>query len=50
MDSADFRVRLTQLGREKREAPQPDNESFDPPEPVRLGPAAGRATRLEGSW
>jgi hypothetical protein len=38
------------LGREKREAPMPDNESFDPPEPVRLGPAAGRTPRLEGSW
>lgn len=34
------------LGREKREAPLPDNESFDPPEPVRLGPGA----RLEGLW
>ncbi|MGG5817715.1 hypothetical protein [Falsiroseomonas sp. HW251] len=38
------------LGREKREAPLPDNESFDPPEPVRLGPAAARAGRLEGTW
>jgi hypothetical protein len=38
------------LGREKREAPLPDNDSFDPPEPVRLGPAARRAPRLEGSW
>lgn len=38
------------LGREKRETPLPDNESFDPPEPIRLGPAARRAPRLEGSW
>jgi hypothetical protein len=38
------------LGREKREVPLPENESFDPPEPVRVGPAARRAPRLEGSW
>jgi hypothetical protein len=38
------------LGREKREAPLPENESFDPPEPVRLGPAARRGERIEGKW
>jgi hypothetical protein len=38
------------LGREKREAPLPDNESFDPPEPVRLGPAARPKARIEGNW
>ena len=38
------------LGAAKRATPLPENESFDPPEPVRLGPAAGHARRLEGSW
>jgi len=36
------------LGQEKGEAPLPENEGFEPPEPVRLGPAA-RAP-LDGRW
>lgn len=33
------------LGREKGETPLPENESFDPPEPIRLGPKAPRPIR-----
>ena len=36
------------LGAEKGEAPLPENEGFDPPEPIRLGPAA--RARLDGAW
>jgi hypothetical protein len=36
------------LGREKGQAPLPENEGFDPPEPIRLGPAAREA--LDGRW
>lgn len=28
----------------------PENEGFEPPEPIRLGPAAQRDARLEGFW
>jgi len=38
------------MGAAKREIPLPENEGFEPPEPVRLGPAARRAKRLEGQW
>ncbi len=38
------------LGADKGETPLPENEGFEPPEPIRLGPAARRAERLEGSW
>lgn len=30
-------VSVFDLGRERREQPPPDNESFNPPEPVLLG-------------
>ena len=35
------------LGREKNEVPLPGNESFDPPEPIRLGPKAAEGIRSE---
>lgn len=35
------------MGRQKGEAPLPENESFEPPEPVRLGPKAERGVRSE---
>ncbi len=41
---------VARLGAERRETPLPENEPFDPPEPVRLGPAAHLPARLEGSW
>ncbi|WP_198378796.1 hypothetical protein [Neoroseomonas rubea] len=36
------------LGREKGRAPLPENEGFEPPEPIRLGPAAREP--LDGRW
>jgi hypothetical protein len=36
------------MGKAKGVAPLPENEGFDPPEPVRLGPAARAA--LDGRW
>ena len=38
------------LGMSKGEKPLPENEGFEPPEPIRLGPAAHRPARLEGAW
>lgn len=35
------------LGQEKGEAPLPENEGFDPPEPVRLGPKAKTGIRSQ---
>ena len=35
------------MGEQKGEAPLPENESFEPPEPVRLGPKARSELRSE---
>ncbi|MBP0462705.1 hypothetical protein J5Y09_02170 [Roseomonas sp. PWR1] len=36
------------LGREKGQAPLPENEGFEPPEPIRLGPSA--RVPMDGWW
>jgi hypothetical protein len=41
---------VARLGAEQGELSLPENEEFEPPEPVRLGPGANRQERLEGTW